>query len=135
MSTEAIGTVAPDDGYWQSLLQDAEQAEEFAAGVASPAPRPVPGPPGPVEDAPHLEGLWQWAHEIFARDSTVEGIVTGFNRGGLLVKVRELSGFVPASHMVGLTRWTTDQDRAEQLGGRIGETLRLKVIEDRKSVA
>ncbi|MCA1554859.1 MAG: S1 RNA-binding domain-containing protein, partial [Chloroflexi bacterium] len=32
-------------------------------------------------------------------------------------------------HMVGLTRWVTDQDRAHQLGGRIGETLRLKVIE------
>src|SRR5439155_18459641 len=56
------------------------------------------------------------------------------NRGGLLVRVSspgggDLPGFVPASHMVGLTRWATDQDRAEQLGGRIGETLRLKVIE------
>jgi small subunit ribosomal protein S1 len=129
MSGEAIGTVAPDDGYWQSLLEDAEQAEENNAVIASPAPRPAPGAPAPADDAPHLEGLWQWAHEVFARDSTVEGIVTGFNRGGLLVKIRELSGFVPASHMVGLTRWATDQDRAEQLGGRFGETLRLKVIE------
>ena len=40
-----------------------------------------------------------------------------------------MAGFVPASHMVGLTRWTTDQDRAQQLGRRIGEAVRLKVIE------
>jgi small subunit ribosomal protein S1 len=59
----------------------------------------------------------------------VEGAVTGFNRGGLLVTVHDLPGFVPASHMVGLTRWTNDDDRAQQLGGRIGERLRLKVIE------
>jgi ribosomal protein S1 len=155
---------APDDGFWQSLLQDAEQAEEIAArshpvtvAHAQPAAAPAEqqassrphvdaadyaSPPLPLGDesgqgsrpsaaehAPPQDAQWQWAQDIFARDETVEGVVTGFNRGGLLVKVRELAGFVPASHMVGLTRWTTDQDRAQQLGRRIGEAVRLKVIE------
>jgi ribosomal protein S1 len=157
---------APDDGYWQSLLQDAEQADDFAAqnrpvmvGPPQAAPalveqhvssllHPVDAGqlgrraddyalgesgrgsrPSAVEHAPAHDAQWQWAQEVFARDESVEGVVTGFNRGGLLVKVREMAGFVPASHMVGLTRWTTDQDRAQQLGRRIGEAIRLKVIE------
>jgi len=155
---------APDDGFWQSLLQDAEQAEEIAAqrhpvtvghvqpaaapaeqqasslphvGAADYASPPLPlgdesgqgSRPSAAEHAPAQDDQWQWAQDIFARDETVEGVVTGFNRGGLLVKVREMAGFVPASHMVGLTRWTTDQDRAQQLGRRIGEAVRLKVIE------
>ena len=122
---------APDDGYWQSLLRDAEQTEELAgrapaatAAPAAPHLAAAPGDTGLAHDA-----QWQWAQEAFARDETLEGIVTGFNRGGLLVKVQEMPGFVPASHMVGLTRWTTDQDRAQQLGRRIGEAVRLKVIE------
>ena len=119
----------PDEGYWQSLLQDAEQADDFTVqsrpiAVGQPQPAAVF-----VEQTPADDAQWQWAKEVFARDETVEGVVTGFNRGGLLVKVREMAGFVPASHMVGLTRWTTDQDRAQQLGRRIGEAVRLKVIE------
>jgi len=81
-----------------------------------------------------LDGAWLWVNQVFTRDESVEGIVTNFNRGGLLVRVAspnggDLPGFVPASHMVGLTRWVTDQDRIAQLGGRVGEQLRLKVIE------
>lgn len=120
---------APDDGYWQSLLRDAEQTEDSTARV-QPMPSGAPPPAtAPSEALQTHEALWQWAQDVFARDETLEGIVTGFNRGGLLVKVREMAGFVPASHMVGLTRWTTDQDRAQQLGRRIGEAVRLKVIE------
>src|SRR5205814_9703046 len=64
---------------------------------------------------------------------SVESIVTLINVGGQLVRVTSPGGdmtrFVPASHIVGLTRWETDQDRVNQLGGRVGEQLRLKVIE------
>lgn len=115
-----------DDGYWQSLLQDAEQADSLAFHQRSSPPAPPGAPP---LSAASLDALWQWASDVQHRDETVEGVVTGFNRGGLLVKVQELAGFVPASHMIGLTRWGSDEDRTHQLGGRIGETLRLKVIE------
>jgi small subunit ribosomal protein S1 len=127
MGSNGTLSETPDDGYWQSLLQDADREDiarsenPFLSGY-SPAIPPSNG------DLAH-DTQWQWAEDVFAKDQSVEGIVTGFNRGGLLIKVRELSGFVPASHMVGLTRWTSDQERAQQLGNRIGETLRLKVIE------
>jgi small subunit ribosomal protein S1 len=119
----------PDDGYWQSLLQDAEQAEDLPPDSRSISTEPSTPAVTLAKQAPVLDVQWQWAQEVFARDETVEGVVTGFNRGGLLIKARELAGFIPASHMVGLTRWTNDQDRAQQLGRRIGETVRLKVIE------
>ncbi len=132
MEVEGRPMDASDDGYWQSLLRDAELAE-------TPAPRtgsdesPADSEGRPV--SPNLvDGAWQWAQEVFRQDESVDGIVTSFNRGGLLVRVPcpnggDLPGFVPASHMVGLTRWVTDQDRVNQLGGRVGEQLRLKVIE------
>jgi small subunit ribosomal protein S1 len=132
MEVEGRPTDATDDGYWQSLLREAELAD-------TPAPRPgtdeLPiSSDGRTANSGLLDSTWQWAQEVFAQDSSVEGIVTSFNRGGLLVRVPcpnggDLPGFVPASHMVGLTRWVTDQDRVNQLGGRVGEQLRLKVIE------
>lgn len=135
MAREARIDDMADDGYWQSLLEEVEKVES-PADYRPPAPLAAPSGPPPVIETPlpppngdMSESAWQWATGIQQRDEVVEGIVSGFNRGGLLVKVNELAGFVPASHMVGLTRWTSDQDRTQQLGGRIGETLRLKVIE------
>ena len=118
-----------DDGYWNALLKDAELAEK-PKPRARPAESELMGEPiAASTDSAAQDGVWLWAQELFSKDEVVEGLVTGFNRGGLLLKVKELSGFVPASHMVGLTRWVSDEDRAQQLGGRIGETLRLKIIE------
>src|SRR5947209_11804933 len=93
---------APDDGYWQSLLHDAEQTEDPIAHL-QPAPAGAQPPLTAAGDpAPTQVAQWQWAQDVFTRDETLEGIVTGFNRGGLLVRVRDMAGFIPASHMVGL---------------------------------
>jgi len=137
MDREARPDDMSDDGYWQSLLEEVEKAEgpaDYRPPAAQAAPRmavPLPDSEAPPAQAAGeaSEEAWQWATGVQQRDEVVGGVVCGFNRGGLLVKVNELAGFVPASHMVGLTRWTSDQDRTTQLGGRIGETLRLKVIE------
>src|SRR5437868_9333320 len=126
MDTEDRPAEPTDDGYWQSLLRDAELAETPVAPPAADAF--ATNSDGQTPSAGALNGVWQWAQAVFASDDTVEGIVTSFNRGGLLVRVSspggDLPGFVPASHMVGLTRWVTDQDRVNQLGGRVGEQLR-----------
>ncbi len=132
MEVEGRPIDGTDDGYWQSLLQDIELTE---ARVPRPRIEEFTASSDGAAASPNLlDSAWQWAKDIFTRDESVEGIVMNFNRGGLLVRVAcpnggDLPGFVPASHMVGLTRWVTDQDRVGQLGGRIGEQLRLKVIE------
>ncbi len=55
----------------------------------------------------------------------VTGTITGFNRGGALVDVSGLKGFVPTSHLAWAPR-STGEDTDES---RIGENIQLKVIE------
>ena len=55
----------------------------------------------------------------------VTGTITGFNRGGALVDVSGLKGFVPTSHLAWAPRSSGD-DGDEN---RIGENIQLKVIE------
>ena len=52
---------------------------------------------------PALEKAWAHASEVFARGEIVTSIVTGWNRGGLLVRWEELQGFVPASQLHDVT--------------------------------
>lgn len=133
MNTHGRMADTADDGYWQALLKEAEIADKSTARTHSSLTHSPAVPSAQPIGAKSHDALWQWAKEVFDNDQVVEGIVTSFNRGGLLVSVAsavgDMQGFVPASHMVGLSRWVTDQDRIQQLGGRIGERLRLKVIE------
>lgn len=48
-----------------------------------------------------VEGLknWQKLVEKYENDETVDALVVGSNRGGLVVKVMGVSGFIPASHI------------------------------------
>jgi small subunit ribosomal protein S1 len=59
--------------------------------------------------------------------------VIGYNKGGLTVEFFNLRGFVPASHVMEMARNLSEDQRRSELEGRIGDTMRLKVIEvDRK---
>ena len=53
----------------------------------------------------------------------------GYNRGGLLVGLNSLRGFVPASHLVNFPTEISEDERKEMLACRIGHRLQLKVIE------
>jgi small subunit ribosomal protein S1 len=54
-------------------------------------------------------------------------IVTGYNRGGLLVQGENISGFVPISHIVSLDHREINQN--ENLQKLVGQSIRLKLIE------
>ena len=60
-----------------------------------------------------------------------KGVVTGFNRGGVIVRVGRVRGFVPASQLSG--RWQAQQDAEgdpDQRWARlVGQTMSLKVVE------
>jgi len=74
-----------------------------------------------------LEQDWTRAEEA-ERDGTVfEAQVIGQNRGGLLVPFGRLRGFVPTSHLIGVT--SEAEGRPAALGPWIGKTLPFKVIE------
>jgi small subunit ribosomal protein S1 len=59
---------------------------------------------------------------------TVQGTITGFNRGGALVDVNGLKGFVPISHL-GWTQRSSDSGEEDEMEHRTGESVHLKIIE------
>ena len=70
---------------------------------------------------------WRTVEQSLNTGQWVEGVITGHNRGGVLVDVNGLGGFVPISHVGGFHRGATDEEA--DLEHRIGESLHLKVIE------
>jgi len=72
---------------------------------------------------------WVRAHQLLESGDLVESEVTGYNRGGLLVRFGRLEGFVPASHILELDPGLPEPDRSEAMDNLIGQSIGLKVIE------
>lgn len=72
---------------------------------------------------------WEDATHLMQTGEIIEAEVTGFNRGGLLVRIGRLEGFVPASHLADIPLGMSDQDRRAAITKMIGKTVGLKVIE------
>jgi small subunit ribosomal protein S1 len=78
-----------------------------------------------------LEGDWKKAQELFDSEEVFEGVVASTNRGGLIVHVGRVRGFVPASQVssIRLSRNMDDAQREELLGQLTGKTVHCKIIE------
>jgi small subunit ribosomal protein S1 len=74
---------------------------------------------------------WRQAEELLKSQDIFEGVVTGYNRGGVIVRVGRVRGFVPASQLS--DRWHVQQDDGsdpEQRWARLtGQKMQLKVVE------
>lgn len=75
------------------------------------------------------DGGWERALRAMETEAVLELPVVGYNRGGLLVEWDGRQGFVPASHLLGLSTYTDERERERELRARLGQTLRLRVIE------
>lgn len=100
--------------------QHAELQAEAAAAIQQPES---------TRSIAALDAAWENAQQAFAEGRVVSGVVTGWNRGGLLVRWRELQGFVPASQLKEVPLFDDPEQRESTLSRWIGEELRLKVIE------
>lgn len=73
---------------------------------------------------------WLWVQDLLDTEEVIEGEIAGFNKGGLLVQMRHLCGFVPGSH---IDRRKRDIGRGsspeEMWGSLVGEPIQAKVIE------
>jgi small subunit ribosomal protein S1 len=137
-----------DDGYWESLLRDAEEEcspqgwqprddLEEALGEWNTGPTPqVPGtteaPPGPkrwAESPPEDETDWTRAAALLESGESVVITVTGHNRGGLLADFGTIQGFIPASHLLTTPPSQTPMQRMSYLAARAGESLTVRVVE------
>lgn len=69
-----------------------------------------------------LEKEWRSLQKRFEDGEVFEGTVTGYNKGGLLVQLGQVRGFVPASQLV-------SPSGAKQRAKMVGQQLLLKIIE------
>jgi small subunit ribosomal protein S1 len=82
-----------------------------------------------------LERDWREAEELLKSEKVFEAQVAGFNKGGLIVRVGKVRGFVPATQLESTfrkkTEPTTEPESREalDLSAFVGKKLFLKVIE------
>jgi len=69
---------------------------------------------------------WEKARELLSSQDAVDVNVSGYNKGGALVRWNRLEGFIPSSHLVSTN---LSIDRREAMQELIGKTLGVKVIE------
>ncbi len=69
---------------------------------------------------------WEKARELLKSQDAVDVRVSGYNKGGALVRWNRLEGFIPSSHLVSLNLSLDRKDAMQEL---IGNTLGVKVIE------
>jgi small subunit ribosomal protein S1 len=69
---------------------------------------------------------WEKARELLQSEEPVDVTVTGYNKGGLLVRWRRLEGFIPSSH---LTSTDLAMERRDAMAAMMNTALGVKVIE------
>lgn len=72
---------------------------------------------------------WEEASRLMATEDVVDVKVTGYNRGGVLVRWKRLEGFIPQSHMVTVNAGLQGNDRRDAMTVLEGDPLKVKIIE------
>ncbi|MEA3459492.1 MAG: S1 RNA-binding domain-containing protein [Chloroflexota bacterium] len=122
------------NGCWEALLRG-EEVEASPVGEEE-VWQDIGSSLGEEEHAGRLEAgeewrrqAWRLACESFKNSDVLDLEVTDYNRGGLLVTLNGLPGFVPASQLVDMPSYSTSEDRMKWLTSQVGEELPLKIIE------
>jgi len=82
-----------------------------------------------------LERDWRDAEELLKSEQVFEAQVAGFNKGGLIVRVGKVRGFVPATQLESTFRKRAEatappgESGESDLAALVGKKLQLKVIE------
>lgn len=79
-------------------------------------------------DRARQEKSWRKLQDIYEANEVIEAEVTNYNKGGLLVNLDGVRGFVPASQ-VSEIRGGDDAAKQAEMARMIGSSLPLKVIE------
>ncbi len=116
-----------DEGWWESVLAEEGRGEGRDSGRQQP--RGGVRREGRGREPNKIAPNWARVKELYLKDQIVSLLVTGTNRGGLLVEAEGLYGFVPFSHLVEIATQVEPVERAKVMEGYIGRTLQLKVIE------
>ncbi len=73
---------------------------------------------------------WRDAEDLLDSQAVYKGLIAGYNKGGLIVKVGNVRGFVPASQMGPARRRRIEGDTPEQKWAKmVSEQIMVKVVE------
>jgi small subunit ribosomal protein S1 len=125
-NASADGGAPASDAWWQSVLTEVENLySQDSETTSNKAPTPLAASEKPAQEMVD----WEKAQSLYQQDQVIDLVVTGHNRGGLLVQGQGILGFVPLSHLVKLTRGCADREENPALEAYTGQRLRLKIIE------
>ncbi len=116
-----------DEGWWESVLAEEGRGEGRESGRSQA--RGGARHDGRGREQSKITPNWARVKELYQNDQVVSLLVTGTNRGGLLVEAEGLYGFVPFSHLVEIPAQIEPVERAKVMESYVGRTLQLKVIE------
>ena len=115
-------------------LKSMDEGDQLIAFILRPDSQD--GPILSVDRARGEEG-WRELQKYLESDSPVEGRIAGFNRGGCILEVENVQGFVPMSQLITVSReqfaMSEDSESKEQTNELIGSTLTVKVLEVNRS--
>ena len=80
-------------------------------------------------DRARNERGWRSAQKYHEDNQTIEAPVVDHNKGGLIVDVEGVRGFVPISQVASLRQSGTPEETEQRLAGMVGQKILLKVLE------
>lgn len=118
-----------DESWWEAVLteDEAQYVPAQRRGFTPPTGNSRPAPQRKTQESDQVD--WEYAQSLYLQDRVCSLLVTGFNRGGLLVAGKHLHGFVPVSHLVDLAGEKPEAEQRDALAAYLDRTLQLKVIE------
>jgi len=113
---------------------DSDARDAFTVGQEIPVYVVNPEDPNGVVQLSYVRALeeqdWQLAESLLASGKSYEGNIIGFNKGGLIVPMGQLRGFVPASQVSVLRRLDASGNTPEQRwGAMVHDPITVAVIE------
>ena len=72
---------------------------------------------------------WQTLQRYLDNNVTVEGVIRGFNRGGAVVEVEGIQGFIPLSQLAPIERNSAEATQEEVLAERVGHSIQVRLLE------
>jgi len=83
-------------------------------------------------DRARQEKSWRYLQQAYERGNIIQAQVVNYNKGGLLVDLDSVRGFVPSSQVERISR-VQDSQKQSDMARLIGQKLALKVIEINRS--
>ena len=76
------------------------------------------------------EQIWKKAEEAMASKEAIDSVISGYNKGGLIVDFGILRGVIPASQIALSRRMDVSGESPEQRYGKmVGQPIRIRIIE------